>query len=137
MDSTAQLQKIGTQNDTIYFQCTEGCSLSALNVAEIGHGTLRSSCKLMLVDASWEDICTKIVHKQTYKQALDNTSYKSGKGSNERQIGMKEKELSCNRPQNMQRNMLIQMMIWRRICNYTLMMQNLYLQSELGIGYLM
>ena len=50
-------------------------SSSALNLVEDGPISLKSSHKLMLVDAAWEDICTMIVQKERYMKAVGSSEY--------------------------------------------------------------
>ena len=44
-----------------------GDSLSSLNLAEIGHSTLKRNRPLFLVDAAWEDVCSMIIEQEFTK----------------------------------------------------------------------
>ena len=44
--------------------------IASVNMAEIGHSTLKRKKPLALVDACWEDVCTTILQEQEHTQFL-------------------------------------------------------------------
>ena len=52
------------------FPVFRGFSLSSLNLAEIGHTTLKRKKPLFLVDAAWEDVRSMIIQEEEFTKFL-------------------------------------------------------------------
>ena len=55
-------------------------SLSSLNLAEIGHSTLKRNRPLFLVDAAWEDVCSMIIQEEEFTKFLEGRGKSKGRG---------------------------------------------------------
>ena len=53
------------------FPLFRGDCLTSLNMAEIGHSTLKKKKPLALVDAAWEGVCTAIMQEQEHTAFLE------------------------------------------------------------------
>ena len=73
------------------FPIFRGFCLTSLNMAEIGHSTLKKKKTLALVDAAWEDVCTAIMQEQEHTAFLAGRVHSSGKGPSSTQLGEKSK----------------------------------------------
>ena len=82
----------GLLEGTNYFQIFRGYCLSSLNLAEIGHSTLKRKKQLMLVDAAWEGVATMMLQEQEHTAFLQGLHKSMGKGSSIPQIAAKEKK---------------------------------------------
>ena len=69
------------------FPLFRGYCLTSLNMAEIGHSTLKKKKPLALVDAAWEDVCTAIMQEQEHTAFLEGRCRSSGKGPTATEIG--------------------------------------------------
>ena len=68
-----------------------------LNMAEIGHSTLKKKKPLALVDAAWEVVCTSIMQEQEHTAFLAGRVHSSGKGPSATQLGEKSKNEQMKR----------------------------------------
>ena len=57
-----------------------GDSLSSLNLAEIGHSTLKRNRPLFLVDAAWEDACSMIIQEEEFTKFLEGRGKSMDRG---------------------------------------------------------
>ena len=73
------------------FPIFRGFCLTSLNMAEIGHSTLKKKKTLALVDAAWKDVCTAIMQEQEHTAFLAGRVHSSGKGPSCTQLGEKSK----------------------------------------------
>ena len=62
------------------FPVFRGYCIASVNMAEIGHSTLKRKKPLALVDACWEDVCTTILQEQEHTQFLAGRGFSFGKG---------------------------------------------------------
>ena len=69
------------------FPLFRGYCLTSLNMAEIGHSTLKKKKPLTLVDAAWEDVCTAIMQEQEHTAFLEGRCRSSAKGPTATQLG--------------------------------------------------
>ena len=74
------------------FPLFKGYYISSVNMAEIGHSTLKRPKPLALVDAAWGDVCTMVMQEQEHTKFLEGRSYSYGKGPIQGQIALKEKQ---------------------------------------------
>ena len=65
--------------------------ISSVNLAEIGHRTLKRAKPIALVDAAWEDTCTMILQEQEHTAFLAGRNYSSGKGPTTVALAEKQK----------------------------------------------
>ena len=63
----------------IYFPVHRGFSLSGLNLAEVGHSSMKPNHVLIPVGATWEDIYTMIVQLHIYRKEVTNEELTTGK----------------------------------------------------------
>ena len=68
------------------FPIFRGFCLTSLNMAEIGHSTLKKKKPLALVDAAWEDVYTAILQEQEHTAFLAGRVRSSGKGPTTTQL---------------------------------------------------
>ena len=54
--------------------------MSSLNLAEIGHSTLKRNRQLFLVDAAWEDVCSMIIQVEEFTKFLEGRGKSMGRG---------------------------------------------------------
>ena len=80
------------------FPIFRGYCLTSLNMAEIGHSTLKKKKPLALVDAAWEDVCTAIMQEQEHTAFLEGRVRSSGRGPTATQIG------ECSKRDQMERS---------------------------------
>ena len=57
------------------FPLFRGYCISSVNMAEIGHSTLKRPKPLALVDAAWEDVCSMVMQEQEHTKFLEGRSY--------------------------------------------------------------
>ena len=62
-----------------WFPVFRGFSLSSLNLAEIGHSTLKRNSRLFLVDAAWEDVCSMIIQEEEFTKFLERRGKSMGR----------------------------------------------------------
>ena len=62
------------------FPIFRGFHITSLNMAEIGHSTLKKKKPLALVDAAWKYVCTAIIQEQEHTAFLAGKVHSSGKG---------------------------------------------------------
>ena len=79
------------------FPIFRGFCLTSLNMAEIGHSTLKKKKTLALVDAAWEDVCIAIMQEQEHTAFLAGRVHSSGKGPSSTQLGEKSKNEQMKR----------------------------------------
>ena len=84
------------------FPIFRGFCISSLNLAEIGHSTLKKKKPLTLVDAAWEDVCTAILQEQEHRAFLQGMS-RSGKGPSATELATKSKKQQMKRSKDYQR----------------------------------
>ena len=58
-----------------------GYSISSVNMAEIGHASLKRKKPLYLVDAAWEDVSSTVLQEEEIQKFLEGKGVSSGKGS--------------------------------------------------------
>ena len=78
------------------FPVFRGFSLSSLNLAEIGHSTLKRNRPLSLVDAAWEDVCSMIIQEQ-FTQFLEGRGKSMGRGPSTASQAAKDKRAQSKR----------------------------------------
>ena len=76
------------------FPIFRGFCLTSLNMAEIGHSTLKKKKPL---DAAWEDICTAIMQEHEHTAFLAGRVHSSGKGPSATQLGERSKNEQMKR----------------------------------------
>ena len=69
------------------FPLFRGYCLTSLNMAKIGHSTLKKKKPLSLVDAAWEDVCTSIMQEQEQSAFLEGCARSSGRGPTATKLG--------------------------------------------------
>ena len=79
------------------FPIFRGYCISSVNMAEIGHSTLKKKKPLALVDACWEDVCSMIMQEQEHTKFLAGRGFSSGKGPSEGEKAQEEKRKQMNR----------------------------------------
>ena len=84
------------------FPLFRGYCISSVDMAEIGHSTLKRPKPLALVDAAWEDVCTMVMQEQEHTKFLEGRSYSYGKGPSQGQIALKEKQKQRKRSREYQ-----------------------------------
>ena len=84
------------------FPIFRGYCISSVNLAEIGHSTLKRAKPIALVDAAWEDTCTMILQEQEHTKFLAGRSLSSGKGPSSGTIAEKEKRQQLKRSREYQ-----------------------------------
>ena len=84
------------------FPIFRGYCISSVNMAEIGHSTLKRPKPLALVDAAWEDVCSMVMQEQEHTKFLEGRSYSFGKGPSQGQIALKEKKQQRKRSRDYQ-----------------------------------
>ena len=84
------------------FPLFRGYCISSVNMAEIGHSTLKRPKPLALVDAAWEDVCSMVMQEQEHTKFLEGRSYSFGKGPSQGQIALKEKKQQRKRSREYQ-----------------------------------
>ena len=85
------------------FPIFRGYCISSVNLAEIGHSTLKRSKPSALVDAAWEDTCTTILQEQEHIKFLAGRCYSSEKGPSAGSIAENEKRQQIRRSRDYQR----------------------------------
>ena len=85
------------------FPIFRGYCISSVNLAEIGHSTLKRAKPIALVDAAWEDTCTMILQEQEHTAFLAGRNYSSGKGPTTVALAEKQKRQQLKRSRNYQR----------------------------------
>ena len=88
------------------FPVFRGYCISSLNLAEIGHSTLKKKKLLMLVDASWEDVATMILQNEAHTKFLQGRDYSHGQGPTLQKKAMKSKREQLKRSRQYQENFL-------------------------------
>ena len=73
------------------FPVFRGFSLSSLNLAEIGHSTLKRNRPLFLVDAAWEDVCSMIIQEEEFTKFLEGRGKSMGRGPSTASQAAKDK----------------------------------------------
>ena len=73
------------------FPVFRGFNISSVNMAEMGHSTLKHNKHIMLVDACWEDTCTMILQEKELSQFLSGYGRSCGKGPTTNEIPRTEK----------------------------------------------
>ena len=86
------------------FPIFRGYCISSLNLAEIGHSTLKRKKQLMLVDAAWEDVATMMLQEQEHTLFLQGIHKSMGKGPSIAQIAVKEKSAQRKRSKDYQQS---------------------------------
>ena len=71
--------------------------LSSLNLAEIGHSTLKRNRPLFLVDAAWEDVCSMIIQEEEFTKFLEGRGKSMGRGPSTAPQAAKDKRAQCKR----------------------------------------
>ena len=84
------------------FPIFRGYCISSVNLAEIGHSTLKRAKPIALVDAVWEDTCTMILQEQEHTKFLAGRTLSSGKGPSAGTIAEKEKRQQLKRSREYQ-----------------------------------
>ena len=84
------------------FPVFRGFYLTSLNMAEIGHITLKKKKPLALVDAAWEDVCTAIMQEQEHTAFLAGRTSASGKGPSATQLEERSKREQMKRSRSYQ-----------------------------------
>ena len=72
------------------FPVFRGYCISSVNMAEIGHSTLKRKKPLALVDACWEDVCTIILQEQEHTKFLAGRGFSLGRGPSQGEFAKKE-----------------------------------------------
>ena len=85
------------------FPIFRGYCISSVNLAEIGHSTLKRGKPIALVDAALEDTCTMILQEQEHTKFLAGRCYSSGKGPSAGSIAENEKRQQIRRSRDYQR----------------------------------
>ena len=62
-----------------------GFNISGLNLAEIGHSTIKTRCLMPLTVAAWQDMCLIMLQDRDYEAHISNTGKVSDKGMNLKQ----------------------------------------------------
>ena len=78
------------------FPVFRGFSLSSLNLAEIGHSTLKRNRSLFLVDAAWEDVCSMIIQEE-FTKFLEGRGKSMGRGPSTTSLAARDKRTQCKR----------------------------------------
>ena len=78
------------------FPVFRGYCMASVNLAEIGHSTLKKKKPLTLVDAAWEDVCTTILQEQEHSSFLSGGA-RQGKGPTNTLLAMKSKKAQLKR----------------------------------------
>ena len=81
----------------ISFLFSWGFSLSSLNLAEIGHSTLKWNRPLFLVDAVWEDVCSMIIQEEGFTKFLEGRGKSMGRGPSTASQAAKDKRAQSKR----------------------------------------
>ena len=79
------------------FPVFRGFSLSSLNLAEIGHSTLKRNRPLFLVDAAWEDVCSMIIQEEEFTKFLEDRAKSMGRGPSTASQAAKDKMAQSKR----------------------------------------
>ena len=74
------------------FPIFRGYCISSVNLAEIGHLTLKRAKAIALVDAAWEDTCTMILQEQEHSAYLAGRKYSMGKGPGAGTVAERQKK---------------------------------------------
>ena len=83
------------------FPVFRGYCITSLNLAEIGHSTLKRKKPLNLVDAAWEDVCTSILQEQEHTAFLSGRT-RNGKGPSTTELAMESKRQQLKRSKDYQ-----------------------------------
>ena len=73
------------------FPVFRGYCISSLNLAEIGHSTMKRKRLLMLVDAAWDDVCTMVLQNEALAKFIEGKQKSYGKGPSVAQTATREK----------------------------------------------
>ena len=84
------------------FPVFRGYCLASVNMAEIGHSTLKRVKPLALVDAAWDDVCSMVMQEQEHTKFLEGRSYSFGKGPSVADVAEKEKKAQRKRSRTYQ-----------------------------------
>ena len=79
------------------FPVFRGFSLSSLNLAEIGHSTLKRNRPLFLVDAAWEDVCSMTIQEEEFTKFLEGRGKSMGRGPSTASQAAKDKRAQSKR----------------------------------------
>ena len=80
----------------------QGYCLASVNMAEIGHSTLKRVKPLALIDAAWDDVCSMVMQDQEHTKFLEGRSYSFGKGPSVADVAEKEKKAQRKRSRTYQ-----------------------------------
>ena len=84
------------------FPVFRGYRLASVNMAEIGHSTLKRVKPLALVDAAWDGVCSMVMREQEHTKFLEGRSYSFGKGPSVADVAEKEKKAQRKRSRTYQ-----------------------------------
>lgn len=79
------------------FPVFRGYSISSVNMAEIGHSTLKRNKPIMLVDACWEDTCSLILQEEELDKFQKGRGYSHGRGPSTVKTALREKKSQLKR----------------------------------------
>ena len=79
------------------FPVFRGYCITSVNMAEIGHSTLKRKKPLALVDACWEDVCSIILQEQEHTKFLAGRGFSFGKGPTQGESARKENRSQMKR----------------------------------------
>ena len=74
-----------------------GFSLSSLNLAEIGHSTLKRNRPLCQVDAAWEDVCSMNIQEEEFTKFLEGRGISMRRGPSTASQAAKDKRAQSKR----------------------------------------
>ena len=86
------------------FPVFRGYNISSVNMAEIGHSTLKHNKPIMLVDSCWEDTCSMVIQEEELQKFLDGVGKSSGKGPTAASLTTREKRSQMKRAQEYRAN---------------------------------
>ena len=86
------------------FTVFRGYNISSVNMAEIGHSTLKHNKPIMLVDSCWEDTCSMVIQEEELQKFLDGVGKSSGKGPTAASLATREKRSQMKRAQEYKAN---------------------------------
>ena len=86
------------------FPVFRGYNISSVNMAEIGHSTLKHNKPIMLVDSCWEDTCSMVIQEEELQKFLDGVGKSSGKGPTAASLATREKRSQMKRAQEYKAN---------------------------------
>ena len=85
------------------FPIFRGYCISSVNLAEIGHSTLKRAKAIALVDTAWEDTCTMILQEQEHTAFLTGRKFSTGKGPGAGVVAEKLKRQQMKRAKEYQK----------------------------------